>query len=336
MKESITPNLVSTIIPVYNRAAMLRQAVDSVLAQSYRPIEIVISDDGSTDDTPAAMAALAAAHPDVVRCVRNPNRGPGPAREAGRLLASGEFIQYLDSDDRLLPRKFEVQVAALRAHPDCGIAYGRTRLIDMDNVVLASPFKWTGEVREALFPGLLVDRWWCTHTPLYRRELADAIGPWCDLRYSQDWEYDMRAGALGAKLAYCDVDVSEHRQHVGARQTGSGKWLAPPDRVRFFEALFTHARSAGVALDAPEMRHFSRWVFSHARTCGHMGDAKAATALYRLALRANAGLGFDMRAYRALAGAVGWNRAARWSDAARAVLGRKTGTDTRRQSWMQG
>lgn len=336
MTDAIVPGLVSTIIPVYNRAAMLRQAVDSVLAQSHRPVEIILSDDGSNDDTPQLIAALCAAHPDVIRSVRNPNRGPGPAREAGRLLARGEFLQYLDSDDRLLPRKFEAQVAALRAHPECGIAYGRTRLIDMDDTLLASPFKWTGEARGALFPGLLIDRWWCTHTPLYRRSLTDAIGPWCDLRYSQDWEYDMRAGALGAKLAYCDLDVSEHRQHAGVRQTGSGKWLAPPDRVRFFEALFTHARSAGVALEAPEMRHFSRWVFSHARTCGHMGDAQAATALYRLALRSSAGLGFDMRAYRALAGVVGWHRAAGWSDAARIALGRKTGADTRKQSWMRG
>lgn len=329
------PNLVSTIIPVYNRAAMLRQAVDSVLAQTHRPVEIIISDDGSSDDTPAAMEALVAAHPDLIRCVRNPNRGPGPAREAGRRLARGEFIQYLDSDDRLLSRKFEMQVAALRTHPECGVAYGRTRLIDMDGKVLAAPFKWTGEARDTLFPGLLIDRWWCTHTPLYRRTVADAIGPWCDLRYSQDWEYDMRAGALGVRLAYCDDDVSEHRHHVGARQTGSGKWLAPADRVRFFEALFTHAGTGGVALDAPEMKHFARWVFSHARECGRLGDAQAAQALCRLALRANRGGGFDMRAYRALAGTVGWARAARWSEAARAALGRRTGADTQKQSWMR-
>jgi len=333
MTDAIVPGLVSTIIPVYNRAAMLRQAVDSVLAQTHRPIEIIISDDGSTDDTPAAMTALVAASPDVVRCVRNPNRGPGPAREAGRLQARGEFIQYLDSDDRLLPRKFEAQVAALRAHPECGISYGRTRLIDMNDTLLASPFKWTGEARDTLFPGLLIDRWWCTHTPLYRRSLADAIGPWCDLRYSQDWEYDMRAGALGAKLVYCDVDVSEHRQHVGVRQTCGGKWLAPSDRVRFFEALFAHARSAGVALNAPEMRHFSRWVFPHARTCGALGDAGSAQALYQLARRA--GAGGLVHAFRAAAGLLGWPRAVRWSDGVRAALGRKAGVDTRKQSWMR-
>ncbi len=331
----VQEGLVTTVIPVYNRAAMLRQAVDSVLAQTYRPIEIIISDDGSTDATPAAAQALVAAHPDVVRCVRNSNRGPGPAREAGRRLARGEFIQYLDSDDRLLPCKFEAQVAALQARPECGIAYGRTRLIDMEGQVLASPFKWTGEVRDALFPGLLIDRWWCTHTPLYRREVADAIGSWCDLRYSQDWEYDMRAGALGVKLAYCDVDVSEHRHHQSMRQTGGGKWLVPADRVRFFEALHANACKAGVAEATPEMRHFARWVFSHARVCGGLGDAHSASALYRLALRASGG-GFDMRAYRVLAATVGWERADRWSQAVRAALGRKTGANTQRQSWMRG
>jgi hypothetical protein len=251
------------------------------------------------------------------------------------LLARGEFIQYLDSDDRLLPRKFEVQVAALRAHPECGIAHGRTRLIDMDGNVLASPLKWTGEGREALFPGLLIDRWWCTHTPLYRRTLAEAIGPWSGLRYSQDWEYDMRAGALGVRLAYCDEDVSEHRHHSGNRQTGSGRWLAPPDRVRFFEALFANACKAGVTADAPEMRHFARWTYSHARECGKSGNAQAAAALCRLAARASDRGRFGVLAFRAFAGLLGWPRAVRWSESTRAALGRTAGTDTQRQSWMQ-
>lgn len=335
MTTELDAGLVSTIIPVYNRPAMLQQAVDSVLEQTHRPVEVVISDDGSTDDTREVAQALCAAHPGVVRLVCNPNRGPGPAREAGRQLARGEFLQYLDSDDRLLPRKFTTQVAALRAQPECGIAYGRTRLIDSDGAVLAAPFKWTGERHDALFPGLLVDRWWCTHTPLYRRSVTDAIGPWCDLRYSQDWEYDMRAGALGVRLAYCDEDVSEHRQHPGARQTGSGRWLAPADRVRFFAALHAHACEAGVPPDAPEMRHFARWAFSHARECGRLGDAQAARALCRLALRASDGNRLDVHAFRAFAGIVGWPRAVRWSESARAAIGRKAGARTRKQSWMR-
>src|SRR5207244_2947079 len=96
-----------------------------------------------------------------------------------------------------------------------------TRLVDEQGEVLAAPFKWTGTARTALFPGLLVDRWWSTHTPLYRRIFADRIGAWSSLRWSQDWEYDARAGALGANLVFCDAYVSEHRHHGGLRQTSA-------------------------------------------------------------------------------------------------------------------
>src|SRR5947207_15526114 len=96
-------SLVTTIIPVHNRPRLLGEAVASVLAQTYRPIEIIIVDDGSTDDTPAVVDAMAARHPSVVRAIHQPNAGPGAAREAGRRMARGEFIQYLDSDDGLLP-----------------------------------------------------------------------------------------------------------------------------------------------------------------------------------------------------------------------------------------
>src|SRR5215472_7466164 len=105
--------LASTIIPVHNRALLLRQAVASVLAQTYRPIEIIIVDDGSTDDTAREAEALAKAYSGV-RAIHRSNGGPGAARETGRLAANGEFIQYLDSDDLLLPNKFELQVNGLR------------------------------------------------------------------------------------------------------------------------------------------------------------------------------------------------------------------------------
>src|SRR6266705_266036 len=94
--NAMIEGLVSTIIPVYNRPAQMGEAVYSVLCQDYRPIEIVIVDDGSTDDTPINAQALVDGHPDVIRVVRQANAGPGAAREEGRTLARGEFIQYLD------------------------------------------------------------------------------------------------------------------------------------------------------------------------------------------------------------------------------------------------
>src|SRR6185503_20150635 len=95
--------LVSTIIPVYNRAVLLREAVASVLSQTYRPIELIVVDDGSTDDTPRVADELGETHPQEVRVIHQSNTGPGLAREAGRHSALGEFIQYLDSDDLILP-----------------------------------------------------------------------------------------------------------------------------------------------------------------------------------------------------------------------------------------
>jgi GT2 family glycosyltransferase len=266
---------VSTIIPVYNRAEMLRVAVASVLAQEYPDVEIVIVDDGSTDDTAQAILELSKVASGQIRTVRIENSGPGPAREAGRLLATGEFLQYLDSDDRLLPGKFANQVAALRQHPECDVAYGYTRLVNASGNELCAPFKWTGREFERIFPALLVDRWWCTHTPLYRRRLTDAIGPWTAMRWSQDWEYDARAGALGARLVQCHAYVSEHCHHGGTRQTSIADWARDPARLRnraeLLEALLSNAQRAGVEELAPERQHFARWAFQVARHCAAAG-----------------------------------------------------------------
>ena len=122
----LVEGLVSTIIPVHNRPLLLREAVASVLAQTYRPVEIIIVDDGSTDATGREAEALAEAHSEV-HTIHRKNGGPGAARETGRLAARGEFIQYLDSDDLLLPTKFELQVAGMRRCGDCAVSYGKTR-----------------------------------------------------------------------------------------------------------------------------------------------------------------------------------------------------------------
>jgi len=186
-----------------------------------------------------------------------------------------------------------------------------------------------------LFPALLVDRWWNTDAPLWRRSTCDAIGPWARLRYSQDWEYDARAGALGTKLAYCPEFVTDQRQHGDIRQTGHGRWLAPPDRVLFFRQLLECARRAGVPDSAPEMRHFARWVFFHARECASAGDGRSALELCELAAAASQRSDLDIKAF-AMAGRVrGWGRAGRWFALARKKLARAGHGDSLKQSWME-
>ena len=333
MTPPIIPGLVSTIIPVYNRAAMLREAVDSVLAQSWPQIEILICDDGSTDETVALGQQLSAADPRITY-LWNPNRGAGSAREAGRQRARGEFIQYLDSDDTLWPHKFERQIAALRAQPHCGAAYGWIRLCPEDGPPATSAHKWSGRPIPTLFPHLLVDRWWNTNVPLWRRSVTDRIGPWSSLRYSQDWEYDARAGALGIQLAYVPEFVSDQRHHGTARQTGHGRWLEPKDRVQFFSALFRAACQAGVVAQSLERRHFSRWMFAQARECALLGDEAAAASLFQLSVEASAAASADRLLFRGGAQLIGWRRASAFGQVLRSVLNKRPGSHTLKQSWM--
>ncbi|MFN9112621.1 MAG: glycosyltransferase family 2 protein, partial [Bacteroidota bacterium] len=116
--------MVSVIIPVYNRADKLKEAVMSVLLQSYTIVEIIIVDDGSTDHTSIVASTLAHKWPKTVFVYSQSNAGPGLARELGRTKAQGEFIQYLDSDDILLSEKLSLQTKVLSKNHQCAVVYG--------------------------------------------------------------------------------------------------------------------------------------------------------------------------------------------------------------------
>lgn len=301
--------LVTTIIPVYNRPKLLAEAVESVLAQTYRPIEIIIIDDSSTDDTAKVADKLAQDHPQKIRAVHQANSGVGAAREAGRLQAKGEFIQYLDSDDILMPRKFELQVSALRAHPECGVAYGKTRYFEGEGPSTDIPWKRTGEKIETMFPAFLQSRWWGTSTPLYRREITDRAGAWTSLCREEDWEYDSRVAALGVKLYYCDEFVSEQRGITADRLCRNLPPSTWRDRAKAHALIFEHARRAGIDENSPEMRHFARESFLYSRQCGVEGLATESREFFQLARTAagaKRGNGIDFKLYRFLARIFGW------------------------------
>lgn len=305
MKETI-PNLVSTIIPVYNRPEMIQKAVNSVLGQTYRPIEIIIVNDGSTDETAKVLDQIAIENPDVIKVIHNDNEGPGLAREAGRLLARGEFIQYLDSDDWLLPWKFELQLKALRDNPECGVAYGITRLVDVNGNVLKEQSKWTGHKFEYLFPKLLEERWWHTHTPLYRRSISDAAGPWFRQR-PEDWDLEARIGALKTKLIFCNDSVSCHLDHYDINRVSKGNFDSYlRDEAWFLPRLYQCALKAGVKPDTTEIHHFSRWAFMRARYLGAMGEVETAWELLKLAEKSSLNEDFSIKFIGLLAKSIGW------------------------------
>jgi glycosyltransferase involved in cell wall biosynthesis len=118
--------LVSVVMPAYNYAPFLREAIDSVLAQTYPYVELVVVDDGSTDETPAILASYG----DRLTSVRQPNSGQAAAINRARRMARGELVGYLNADDVLEPGAVAASVEALRARPDAVMSFCDFALID--------------------------------------------------------------------------------------------------------------------------------------------------------------------------------------------------------------
>lgn len=313
--------LVSTIIPVHNRARMVVRAIESVLAQDWRPIEIMVVDDGSTDDASRELAGWAQRHPGLLRVVtRRAPGGPGVAREAGRAVAQGEFIQYLDSDDWLLPGKFSAQVAALRGCPAAVLAYGHAEEHHAGAAEAGRRVCPRSPVVEAGFPALLLGRPWQTCAPLYRRAALDEVGAWLPLWNEEDWEYDARLAALGRPVVMVDQFVGVYHRHGQGHLSGTPRHRRRTLRHQAIarSRIVAHALRAGVRRDAPEMQSAVRALFLLSRQCGAAGLADDARRLFILARDLSTSPDtLDWRGYATVSRWCGWRAAgvaAAWRD----------------------
>jgi glycosyltransferase involved in cell wall biosynthesis len=126
---------VSVIIPTYNRAIMVKDAIQSVLDQTYSDYEIIVVDDGSTDNTSQVINELRS-HSEKVHYIYQENKGRSAARNIGVRAARGNYIAFLDSDDIFLPEKLSLQVMALESNRDFGMVYSHALLMDEDGNIL--------------------------------------------------------------------------------------------------------------------------------------------------------------------------------------------------------
>ncbi|MGB8841025.1 MAG: glycosyltransferase family A protein [Aliidongia sp.] len=183
--------LVSIVIPTYNRVATIARALDSVIGQSHRPLEIIVVDDGSTDETLAAIDHEACPVPLTVISLGH-NEGAAAARNHGITLARGDFVAFLDSDDEWQPDKIAKQLAALdTAGLEYGASYTGIASYAEDGALCAvSRAVAGGDLRQALLNHNLVGSTSCV---LARRTLLQQIGGFDrSLAACQDWDLWLR------------------------------------------------------------------------------------------------------------------------------------------------
>jgi len=220
MSEGYEPVLASVIIPTYNRARFLGETMDSVWAQRHRPVELIVVDDGSGDSTPEILRdwgrKCAGDARFEFRSFRQQNYGAPTARNRGLIESRGQYIQFLDSDDLLHPRKLEIQVQAMEADTKCDFVCSQTALFTDVAHYEARPY--CGWARERLLPDFINKLLWHTSSGLYRREACVTIGPWSEqLVRWQDWEYNVRFACLDPNVCYVPGTLSLFRQHSFGR-----------------------------------------------------------------------------------------------------------------------
>lgn len=199
---------VSVIIPCFNGGEYLAQAIQSVLDQTYALFEIIVVDDGSTDDS----AAIAASFEDRgVRYIYQENQGAASARNTGIRASDCDYIAFLDSDDLYYPQKLETQVKFLDDHPDVGVVIGGSAYIDADGNLLkeVESWKWSGSLG---LDGWVMSCLAPVHAALIRhRWLVDDTLFDESFRASEDWDFWLRLSRAGCPMAWIERMVAKYR-----------------------------------------------------------------------------------------------------------------------------
>ena len=290
----MTPNrsgLTSVILPTYNRATFLADAVASIRAQTYNQWELIVVDDGSTDNTAALIQELCREFVDRVQYVRQNNQGAYRARNAGLRFARGEYVAFFDSDDLWLPHHLERCALALAEHRDVDWVYGACRMMNFrtGGVIASSTFYEDGHPRP--FVQLHADRRGSLAVIDDRHMVTCAIlkGLYCGLQNSvirkavfdrelfavdfhnesEDQVYAIRAALAGHRFGYFNDVHVVYRVH-DANSSASAMGQANEKRLKIsldlargYEALLTGGRLRAAEARAVRKR-LNREYFWHA------------------------------------------------------------------------
>ncbi|MDQ3929166.1 MAG: glycosyltransferase family 2 protein, partial [Chloroflexota bacterium] len=211
-KAAMTPTI-SAIITAYNYARFLDTAITSVLNQTRRPDEIIVVDDGSTDDTAQVVAKYA--H-EVVRYVYKENGGAGSARNRGIVESKGDLLAFLDGDDQWLPDKLALQVEHLRRYPTAGLVTGSEWQVYSDGAepmwLHRRPVGAADMYRQLLVENVVGN----PSLTLVKRECFERVGMFDEaMRLGQDWEMWIRI-AREYPVGVVDAPLILFMRHPGS------------------------------------------------------------------------------------------------------------------------
>lgn len=289
---SISLPLVSIIVPAYNCAHFLPEALDSILAQQYPNIEVIVVDDGSSDGS----ADIAEAYGSPVRVICQKNQGPAAARNRGVRESRGEYLAFLDGDDTWLPGKLLAQMEYFASHGEVGIVYGRFKRWCMDENGVYPPKETfiTSEKNGGIVAGasgwiyhqLLLDNVIHIITAVIPRSLYDALGGFDEsLRVGEDYDFWLRASRIvqAHKLAR---DVALYRtNHSSTTHT------ARPinnEQVVLLRAVEKYGLASpdGVAISEKQMRaRLFKLAFGHGYMHYWYGSPRVALEAFTDAIR---------------------------------------------------
>ena len=225
------------VIPLYNHARFIEAAIGSVLRQGPILRELIVVDDGSTDDSATIARRLAEADPRIV-CWSQPNRGAHAAINAGIQRTSGELIGILNSDDVYAPRRLELLAAALDAEPAFDLAASAISFIDaagraVPNAWYVAALEFYDRNRDMAVALVNGNFLMTTSNYLARRRLFDQIGMFAPLRYAHDLDFALRVLAEGRKIWLVREPLLQYRLH------SSNTISEAHDRVRLEWAAVT-------------------------------------------------------------------------------------------------
>ena len=272
------PPLVSVLVPCFNNERHVGEAVESALAQTHPRVEVIVVDDGSSDRSVNVLRGFG----DRIRWETGPNRGACAARNRAFALSSGEFVQYLDADDRLRPEKIERQLPPLLSDQadvvTCrGAIFGdgkplRPKKSRPPDPAGIDPFVY------CLSHGL------ATEGPLIRRQLVERVGGFKHgLPRGQEREFHLRLAAAGGQLQMVDHLLYEHRNDARPGRITAQKPPAGYNARVMVELAMLVESDTRYTLDEARRQALTRTLLRNADHAHRGGDRAAAAAAYAIA-----------------------------------------------------